>query len=83
MGMFSSAPPRLPASGPEYTQGYLNGLLNILSLYFARLNAVQQISVASLNIDIDTLPTEADVASLRAGDVYRDSAASNVLKVKV
>jgi hypothetical protein len=52
-------------------------------LFFKQINAVQQLNVASLNIDINTLPTEADVANLRVGDVYRDTTASNVLKVKV
>jgi hypothetical protein len=52
-------------------------------LFFQQTNAVQQINIASLNIDINTLPTQADVADLRVGDVYRDTSASNVLKVKV
>jgi hypothetical protein len=30
-----------------------------------------------------SLPTQADLANLRAGDVYVDTTASNVLKVKV
>jgi hypothetical protein len=61
---------------------YFTGLVQALRLYFDRLNAVQQLNVAKLNINLDTLPTEADVANLRAGDVYRDTTASNVLKVK-
>jgi hypothetical protein len=32
---------------------------------------------------IISLPTQADLANLRAGDVYYDTTASNVLKVKV
>jgi hypothetical protein len=61
----------------------MDQLLNVLYLYFQRQNGVQQISVAQLNFDLNTLPTDADVANLRAGDVYRDTTASNVLKVKV
>jgi len=30
-----------------------------------------------------SLPTQADLANLRSGDVYVDTSASNVLKVKV
>jgi len=30
-----------------------------------------------------SLPTQADLANLRSGDVYVDTTASNVLKVKV
>jgi hypothetical protein len=41
------------------------------------------INIAKLNIDINTLPTQVDLANLRVGDVYRDTTASNVLKVKV
>ena len=32
---------------------------------------------------IISLPTQADLANLRAGDVYYDTTASNVLKVKI
>jgi hypothetical protein len=34
-------------------------------------------------VDPDKFPTEADLANLRVGQVYRDTAAGNVLKVKV
>jgi hypothetical protein len=57
-------------------------MLNILNLYFQQLNAVQPISVAQLNIDVERFPTEADIADLRVGDVYRDTA-DDTLKVKV
>jgi len=30
-----------------------------------------------------SLPTQADLANLRAGDIYYDTTASNVLKIKV
>jgi hypothetical protein len=61
----------------------MDQMQNIFNLFFQQTNAVQQINIASLNIDINTLPTQADLADLRVGDVYRDSTASNVLKVKV
>jgi hypothetical protein len=56
---------------------------NILNLFFQQINAVQPINIAKLNIDLNTLPTQANLATLRAGDVYRDTSAGNVLKVKV
>jgi hypothetical protein len=61
----------------------MSGVLNVLYLFFQQINAVQPIKIARLNIDLKTLPTQADLADLRTGDVYRDTSASNVLKVKV
>ena len=83
MSLFRSAPPRLPAAPGDYEPAYFDALLSTLRLYFNQINNVQQINVSKLNISLDTLPTEADVANLRAGDVYRDTTASTVLKVKV
>jgi hypothetical protein len=83
MGMFSEAvPPSLPLANDEYNRRDMDLLLNILRLYFNRLNAEQQLNVATLNINLNTLPTEADLADLREGDIYRDTTASNVIKVK-
>jgi hypothetical protein len=81
--MFQASPPRLPIAPEEYTPVYISQMLNILNLYFQQLNAVQPISVSQLNIDVERLPTQTDVANLRAGDVYRDTSAGNVLKIKV
>jgi hypothetical protein len=45
--------------------------------------------LASLNLDIRTLPTDADYVNLRYGDVYRDTEGgtlhdgTNVLRIKV
>ncbi len=83
MSMFQASPPRLPIAPEEYTPVYISQMLNILNLYFQQLNAVQPISVSQLNIDVERLPTQADLANLRVGDVYRDSSAGNVLKIKV
>ena len=84
MGMFSRVTPPRPTGAPqEYTTAFMDQMQNIFNLFFQQTNAVQQINIASLNIDINTLPTQADVADLRVGDVYRDTSASNVLKVKV
>jgi hypothetical protein len=84
MGMFSRVSPPRPTAAPEqYTTAFMDQMQNIFNLFFRQINVVQQINIASLNIDINTLPTQADLADLRVGDVYRDSTASNVLKVKV
>ena len=83
MGLFANInPPNLALAPKEYSQTYVNKLNNTLRLFFNNIDSVQPISIASLNININTLPTEADVASLRSGDVYRDTTAGNTLKVK-
>lgn len=84
MGLLAQRnPPNLPSAPKEYDQQYMDQLNKVLRLWFEAQNAVQQISIAGLNIDTSTLPTEAALATLRVGDVYRDSTADNVLKVKV
>jgi hypothetical protein len=83
MGMFTVTPPRLPTSPADYNASFMNQLLNVLYLYFQRIDGIQPINVAQLNFDLNTLPTDASLANLRSGDVYRDTTAGNVLKVKV
>lgn len=84
MGLFSNrVPPNLPRPPEAYEPQYFNQLTNILTLYFQQISAVQQVNAAKVNIDLSTLPTQADLANLRPGDVYRDSTAGNVLKIKV
>ena len=61
----------------------MSGFINILFLYFQKISAVQPLNITSLNINVERLPTEASLASLRSGDVYRDTTANNVLKIKV
>ena len=82
MSLFSASSPRLPVAPATYDASYMSGMLNILNLFFQNLNAVQPINIAKLNIDINTRPTDADIADLRIGDVYRDTA-DNSLKIKV
>ena len=82
MSMFQASPPRLPVAPNEYDPVFMSQMLNILNLFFQQLNAVQPISIAQLNIDVERFPTEADVADLRVGDVYRDTA-DDTLKIKV
>ena len=84
MGLLSQRnPPALPLPPAEYNQQYMNLLTNAIRLFFNNINSIQPISIAGMNIDLNTLPTEADLTTLRMGDVYRDTAAGNVLKVKV
>ena len=84
MGMFTRVtPPRLPSAPTAYSEPYMSGVLNVLYLFFQQINGVQSINVAELNLDLNTLPTQANLATLRQGDVYRDTSAGNVLKVKV
>ena len=74
--------PRLPDPPEEYDRRYMAALNRAIFTYLTQLVAVQHINAASLNLNTSTLPTDADVANLRVGDVYMDTSASNVLKVK-
>ena len=76
-------PPALPNAPAEYDDAYMNVLVNAIRLFFNNINSVQELSLAGILFDLRTLPTEADIATKRAGTLYRDSTAGNVLKVKV
>jgi len=69
----SATPPSLPLPPDEYDRRYFDQLTNILRLYFNQLNNPGDMGGATLNLNIETLPTEADFANLRLGDVYRDT----------
>jgi len=75
--------PNLIIAPQEYDRVYFEQLTNMLRLYFAQLDNPGFSAASGLNLNIDTLPTQASLADLRVGDVYRDTTASNVLKVKV
>lgn len=91
--------PRLPGATEEYSPVMLNELVNVLRLYFNQLDNAGPIAGASQFNGTDvvaglsfppnpgsttpSLPTQADLANLRVGDVYYDTSASNVLKVKL
>ena len=75
-------PPRLPDPPRDYNQLYMDTLLRVLRLHFNSIRAVGPLTGATLNLNIDTMPTEANFADLRSGDVYVDTTAGNVLKVK-
>jgi len=88
MGMLQNRnPPNLPLAPEEYDRAYMDQINNILRLFFNEINAVQQLSLAGLNLDLKTLPTDADFANLRVGDVYRDTqdgtqVGSQMLRIK-
>lgn len=90
MGMLQNQnAPNVPAAPAQYDQGFMNQYTNVLRLFFNQINAIQQLNLARLNLDLGTLPTDADYDTLRFGDVYRDTqggtlqTGSNVLRVKV
>jgi len=81
--------PNIPQAPAEYDVAYMNAFSNVVRLFFNNINTVQQLNLASLNLDLRTLPTDADFATLREGDVYRDTqggtaqSGTNVLRIKV
>jgi hypothetical protein len=92
------APRLPTAIGNEYDPALINQLTNVLRIYFNQLDnagpivaSTQQNGtniIAGLsffptgNTTTPSLPTQADLANLRVGDIYYDTSASNVLKVK-
>ena len=81
--------PNIPQAPVEYDVAYMNSFSNVIRLFFNTINTVQQLNLASLNLDLQTLPTDADYLNLRYGDVYRDTQGgtlhdgTNVLRIKV
>ena len=81
--------PNIPQAPAEYDVAYMNAFSNVIRLFFNNINTVQQLNLAALNLDLRTLPTDADLQNLRFGDVYRDTqggtlqTGSNVLRIKV
>ena len=81
--------PNIPQAPREYDVAYMNSFSNVIRLFFNTINTVQQLNLASLNLDLRTLPTDADLPNLRFGDVYRDTqggtaqSGSNALRIKV
>jgi hypothetical protein len=88
MGMLQNRnPPNVPLAPGQYDRSYQDQLANVLRLFFNEINAVQKLNLAGLNLDLKTLPTDADFNSLRLGDVYRDTQdgtqlGSQMLRVK-
>jgi len=83
------ASPNIPQAPAAYDVAYMNSLSNVIRLFFNNINTIQQLNLAALNLDIRTLPTDADYNNLRVGDVYRDTqggtlqTGTNVLRIKV
>ena len=76
------ATPALPNPTEQYDQQYMNSLLKVLRIFFNNINSEQILTISGLNINVDLLPTEADLANLRVGDVYRYTT-DNSLRIKV
>jgi hypothetical protein len=51
----------------------MDKLNNALRLFFNQISTPGPLAGASMNFNINTLPTEADLPNLRIGDVYRDT----------
>lgn len=80
--------PNVPLAPAEYDRQYMDALSNVLRLFYNNINAVQNLNLASLNFDLQTLPTDVDYLTLRFGDVYRDTqngtlnGGTNILRIK-
>jgi hypothetical protein len=79
--------PRLPVAPDVYDRAYQDQLTNLLRLYFNQLDNPSGMVGATLNLNLNTLPTQADLPNLRLGDVYRDTvdgiqATSQMLRIK-
>jgi hypothetical protein len=88
MAELNVRPPNLPLAPEEYQRFYQDQLNSILRLFFTQLTNPGDMGGTSLNLNIATLPTEADLPALRVGDVYRDTtdgvqATSQMLRIKV
>jgi hypothetical protein len=87
MAELNATSPSLPLPPDEYDRRYFDQLINVLRLYFNQLSNPGDMGGATLNLNIATLPTEADLPNLRIGDVYRDTqdgvqANSQMLRIK-
>ena len=91
MSSQNSIAPRLPIAPIEYDQRFMDEFIRILRLYFAQLDNAGPLQGTTLNLSSINqttgqasiiLPTQASLATLRRGDVYYDTTAGNVLKIK-
>ena len=73
MAELNVRPPNLPLAPDEYDRRYQDQLNNVLRLFFAQLNNPGDMGGATLNLNLNTLPTDANLPNLRLGDVYRDT----------
>lgn len=82
MSTGTTTAPNLPTAPVEYDRRYQEQLNNILRLYFSQLDNPGLSKASGLNLNLKTLPTQALLTTLRSGDVYVDTSAGYVLKVK-
>ena len=87
MAELNVTPPSLPLAPDQYDHRYQDQLNNVLRLFFNQLNNPGDIGGATLNLNLNSLPTDADLPNLRLGDVYRDTqdgvqATSQMLRIK-
>jgi hypothetical protein len=87
MAELNATPPSLPLAPEQYESRYFSQLNNVLRLYFNQLSNPGDMGGSTLNLNLETLPTEADLPNLRLGDVYRDTqdgvqATSQMLRIK-
>ena len=73
MAELNATQPSLPLAPDQYNSQYQSQLNNVLRLFFNQLTNPGDMGGATLNLNLNTLPTEADFANLRLGDVYRDT----------
>lgn len=71
-------PPNMPQAPAQYDQAYMSQLNNIIRLFFNEINAVQQLNLARLNLDLASMPTDADFNTLRLGDVFIDTTDNSI-----
>jgi hypothetical protein len=81
MAQIDVTPPNLPLAPENYDRRYQDQLNNVLRLYFNQISNPSAMGGSTLNLGINTLPTQANLANLRSGDVYRDTT-TNTLKIK-
>ena len=87
MAELNATQPNLPLAPNEYDSRYQEQLNNVLRLFFNQLSNPGDMGGSTLNLNLATLPTEADLPNLRLGDVYRDTkdgfqATSQMLRIK-
>ena len=73
MSQTNVTPPSLPLAPEQYDRQYMDQLTNVLRLFFNQISSPGPLAGASINLNVNTLPTDADLPNLRVGDVYRDT----------
>ena len=86
MAELNATQPSLPLAPEQYSSQYQSQLNNVFRLFFNQITNPGDMGGATLNLNINTLPTSADFDALRSGDVYRDisggTATSYPLRIK-